>query len=175
VKNGSSFESTWSGFEPFEIEKLKALRHGVPEAVNGAIARHKRGCTDIRKISTDAALPASAFVRVFDECMDKIRKSGIDHAVFGHLGDYHLHINLVPKTRRELETSKLIYEELMSLAIAAGGTVSAEHGIGKLKTAYLRKMYGEKAVKDMMRIKSEFDPLWLLNRGNLFDVPLASA
>lgn len=171
VEHGSSFENTWSGFEPKEIEKLKAIRHGIPEVINSAIARYKRDCPDIRKISTDTALPAQKFEVAFDSSIAKITASGLEYAVFGHLGDYHLHINLIPRNIRELTKAKDLYRELMSRAVSAGGTVSAEHGIGKLKTAYLKMMYGEKAIAEMKAIKTVFDPHWLLNRGNVFDYP----
>jgi FAD/FMN-containing dehydrogenase len=59
----------------------------------------------------------------------------------------------------------------MDLAIECKGTISAEHGIGKIKRSYLAKMYGERIIKEMMRVKSELDPLWLLNPGNLFEAP----
>jgi D-lactate dehydrogenase (cytochrome) len=171
IEHGSSFESTWSGFGPKETEKLKAIRHGIPESINSAIARYKRDCPALRKISTDTALPAQEFDRVFDWSITKIDESGIEYAVFGHLGDYHLHINLVPRNLQEFAQAKKLYEELMACALSAGGTVSAEHGIGKLKTVYLKMMYGEKAIAEMMAIKTAVDPDWLLNRGNLFDYP----
>jgi D-lactate dehydrogenase (cytochrome) len=168
---GSSFDATWSGFEPKEIEKLKTIRHGIPEAINSTIARYKRDCPDLRKISTDTALPAAEFGRVFDWSIEKIKSSGLEHAVFGHLGDYHLHSNLIPRNSQELEKAKALYRDLMAHTISAGGTVSAEHGIGKLKTAYLKEMYGEKVIEEMRAMKTAFDPLWLLSRGNLFDFP----
>lgn len=171
AEHGSSFQNTWSGFEPKETERLKAIRHGIPEAINSAIARYKRECPDIRKISTDTALPAQEFGRVFDWSIENVAASGLVHAVFGHLGDYHLHINLIPRNGRELTKAKDLYRELMSRAVSAGGTVSAEHGIGKLKTEYLKVMYGEKAIAEMTAIKTALDPDWLLNRGNLFDYP----
>ncbi len=140
---GSSFESTWSGFEAKEIDRLKAMRHAVPEAVNNAVARYKRDCPDIRKISTDTALPAEQFERVYGEYESLIESSGLEHAVFGHLGDFHLHVNLMPRTPSELAIAKSVYDRIMGLTVAGGGTVSAEHGIGKLKTGYLRMMYGD--------------------------------
>jgi D-lactate dehydrogenase (cytochrome) len=169
VSHGSSFESTWSGFDRNEIELLKAIRHAIPEAVNSAIARRKRDCADIRKISTDTALPAPVFEKEFGEYIDAITGSGLEHAVFGHLGDFHLHINLVPRNAGELAKAKELYEKMMDSTILHGGTVSAEHGIGKLKTAYLGRMFGQDAVEEMKRIKTAFDPQWLLNRGNLFE------
>jgi len=171
TRNESSFESTWSGSTPSEIDRLKSLRHAVPEAINSAIARYKQEFPDIRKVSTDTALPASAFERVFEEYVRHIGASGLEFAVFGHLGDYHLHINLIPHTSEQLTAAKQLYQTLMQMTVACGGSVSAEHGIGKLKTRYLRMMYGDDARAEMMALKSALDPLWMLNRGTMFEYP----
>jgi D-lactate dehydrogenase (cytochrome) len=171
LRHGSSFETTWSGFERAEIEKLKAFRHSVPEAINSAIARYNRDCPGIRKVSTDAALPPEGFEETIDNWIAAILQSGLEYAVFGHLGDYHLHVNLIPHNEPEFAKAKDLYGQMMESTIAASGTVSAEHGIGKLKTAYLARMYGTDAIDEMKRVKSALDPLWLLNRGNLFECP----
>jgi D-lactate dehydrogenase (cytochrome) len=171
LRHGSSFETTWSGFERAEIEKLKAFRHSVPEAINSAIARYNRDCPGIRKVSTDAALPPEVFEETIDNWIAAILQSGLEYVVFGHLGDYHLHVNLIPRNEPEFAKAKDLYGQMMESAIAASGTVSAEHGIGKLKTAYLSRMYGNYAIDEMKRVKSSLDPLWLLNRGNLFECP----
>ena len=59
----------------------------------------------------------------------------------------------------------------MQNTLAQGGSVSGEHGIGKLKTRYLPLLYSPEAYQEMLRIKNVFDPEWLLNRGNLFPCP----
>jgi D-lactate dehydrogenase (cytochrome) len=169
VHLGSSFESTWSGFDTKERERLKAFRHAVPEAVNSAVARYKQSDPGIRKVSTDAAIPAKNFDSVMDSWFGMMESSGLEHVVFGHLGDFHLHFNLIPHNGAEFATAKRLYEEMMDSVIADEGTVSAEHGIGKLKTLYLARMYGRKAIDEMKRVKSALDPHWLLNRGNLFE------
>ena len=53
-------------------------------------------------------------------------------------------------------------------AISLGGTISAEHGVGKIKHAYLREMYGEAGINEMLRVKKTFDPNGILNPGNIF-------
>lgn len=95
----------------------------------------------------------------------------MEYVLFGHLGDFHLHLNLLPHNSDELEKALGVYNKIMDLTINRGGTVSAEHGIGKIKTSYLRKMYGEHVLQEMMLVKSELDPHWLLNPGNLFEPP----
>jgi D-lactate dehydrogenase (cytochrome) len=57
----------------------------------------------------------------------------------------------------------------MQKAIDLGGTVSAEHGIGKIKKKYLQQMIGVAGIESMKKIKNVLDPKNLLGRGNLFD------
>lgn len=169
--NGSSFDFTWSGIETHEQKLLKNLRHAVPETINATIAQSKQTYSKIRKIGTDASLPADVFEQLFTEFISMIQEKNIVCAAFGHLGDYHIHINLLPKNETDLDTSLELYTQIMHTVIENHGSVSAEHGIGKIKKPYLKAMYGEKILDEMTRIKSELDPMWLFNRGNLFDPP----
>jgi D-lactate dehydrogenase (cytochrome) len=168
-RRGSSFDDTWSGFDTNEMAQLKRLRHSVPEMINAAVAAYKKDCPSLRKVSSDAALPPRHFAEVTEKCIALIEREGLEYALFGHLGDFHLHFNLLAKSDDELRRALAIYTFLMDLTIASGGTVSAEHGIGKIKTRSLAAMYGKNAMEEMARIKSELDPRWLLSRGNLFE------
>lgn len=168
VKCGSSLENTWSGFDEAEKLRLHHFRHALPETVNSIIAENKRSCKDIRKIGTDSAFPASVFRIAYAEMMTMIGQSGLTYAAFGHLGNYHIHINLIPSNAEELSTALNLYDALMALALRYNGTVSAEHGIGKIKKKYLKAMYGEAGVAAMKAIKTALDPQWMLNPGNLF-------
>ncbi len=167
-KSNSSFDKTWSGFDRREMLKLKAFRHAIPELINLQVASHKKNCATIRKISTDAAVPAHRFRDIFQQFTTIIAKANLEAIIFGHLGDYHLHFNIIPKSELELQSALNAYDQLMEIVIAANGTVSAEHGIGKLKKEYLNKMYGSEGIKVMKTIKSFFDPSYTLNPGNLF-------
>jgi D-lactate dehydrogenase (cytochrome) len=166
---GSSFEETWSGFDDKGLKQLKVLRHELPEQINAEIARNKAIYPSIRKISTDAAVPEGSFRPAFSTQIERIEKSALPYVAFGHLGACHLHINLLPRNDTELTEALSAYHDIMAIAIENGGTVSAEHGIGKLKKAYLRMMYGDKIIEEMKAIKRSFDPEGMLNPGNLFD------
>lgn len=166
---GASFDNTLAGFDDQGRERLKVFRHAVPEFVNNVIALNKSKAPSVRKVSTDTAVPPECFRQVFEEEMALIEKTGIRCAVFGHLGDGHLHINLMPGDDHEMALALETYDRLMTIAIDNGGTVSAEHGIGKLKKKYLLTMYGERAIGEMKLIKKVFDGSALLNPGNLFD------
>lgn len=167
--SGSSFDKTMAGFDDQGRERLKVFRHAVPEFVNNVMALNKSKAPSVRKVSTDAAVPIEQFRQVFEQQIGLVEQSNVRHVVFGHLGDGHLHINLLPCDDDEMKRALEVYDRVMTLAIYNNGTVSAEHGIGKLKKKYLREMYGERAISGMKRIKNIFDPGWLLSPGNLFD------
>ncbi|MFW5774973.1 MAG: FAD-binding oxidoreductase [Chitinivibrionales bacterium] len=164
----ATFDNTWSGLEPAERTRLRAFRHAIPEAVNHTVAEYKKSVPEIRKIGTDTAVPANAFRKVFYDYLHLIKKSNLQAVIFGHLGDYHLHFNLLPASREQLQTARTLYEQMMTIAVEAGGTISAEHGIGKIKAGYLKKMYGQDGVRSMKEVKEALDPGWMLNRGTLF-------
>ncbi len=101
-----------------------------------------------------------------------LERLGLEHVIFGHIGDNHLHVNILPNSAGEYEKGRRLYHEWTLAAVRMGGTVSAEHGVGKLKREMLAEMYGPKAIEEMRQLKNCFDPLALLNRGNLFKEPL---
>jgi D-lactate dehydrogenase (cytochrome) len=55
-----------------------------------------------------------------------------------------------------------------------GGTISAEHGIGKIKSKYLYVQYGERYLNEMAELKRAFDPNAVLGRNNIFDAKFLS-
>ena len=80
------------------------------------------------------AVPDENFPGFLKFYKDTLDASGIDYVIFGHIGDCHLHANLLPKDDEEAERARHIYGRFVAQAIMLGGCVSAEHGIGKLKT-----------------------------------------
>jgi D-lactate dehydrogenase (cytochrome) len=89
--------------------------------------------------------------------------------MFGHIGNNHIHVNILPVTHGRLRAGQGALQPLGgSVSCRMGGTVSAEHGIGKLKTGMLEIMYGADGVAEMRRVKRLFDPDCRLNPGNLF-------
>jgi D-lactate dehydrogenase (cytochrome) len=168
---GEDPDANWTGTDEREREALRLFRHAVPEAVNLAIAAYKREAPGITKLGTDFAVPEGKLgelVAVYRAALDP---AGLQYVMFGHIGDNHLHVNILPRTGAEYAAGKTIYRRIAETAVAMGGTVSAEHGIGKLKRDYLSLMYGEAGIEEMKRVKRLFDPGYLLNRGNLFTLP----
>ena len=79
---------------------------------------------------------------------------------------------MLPKNENEFNKGKEVYRQICIKAVQLGGTVSAEHGIGKIKSDYLIDMYGVDNIKKMAAIKKVLDPNWILGRGNIFSEEL---
>ena len=67
--------------------------------------------------------------------------------------------------------AKALMDEFAHQAVKLGGTVSAEHGLGKRKAHFLGWQYAPEHITAMMAVKRRLDPHWILGRGNLFPVP----
>jgi len=164
----SSMDETWGGMEEAELAKLRSIRHGVAEEVNGAIARAKAEHPEIHKVGTDAAVPPPALESVFAFYRAELDASGLPYVIFGHVGDSHLHLNVMPRDEGELSAAKEAALAVAREAVRLGGTVSAEHGIGKLKHEFLRILYGDDGLAEMAAVKKALDPSGVLNRGVMF-------
>lgn len=162
-KHGSSAGKTWVAMNEKEAEDFTKMRHFIPERINEIIARK-----GYRKISTDIAVPHKAFYEMMNFYKKTLDESGMDHIVFGHIGESHLHVNLIPSSVAESDKAFDICSVFARKAVSHGGTISAEHGVGKTKHKYLEMMYGRKGVMEMARIKKAFDPNCILGMGNIF-------
>lgn len=163
-KHNAALDVSWFTTTDQDREKLRAFRHALPVSVNERVVRNK-----MKKIGTDMAVPDANFPSFLKFYKDILGASGIDNVIFGHIGDCHLHANLLPKDDLEAEKARHIYGRCVAQAIMLGGCVSAEHGIGKLKRKYLHAMMGERYLNEMADIKRAFDPNGTLGRGNMFD------
>jgi D-lactate dehydrogenase (cytochrome) len=77
-------------------------------------------------------------------------------------------VNILPRSGEEYLRVKGLYGEWAKEALLLGGTVSAEHSVGKLKRGYLKIMYGERHMREMRELKAAFDPKGLLGKGTMF-------
>jgi D-lactate dehydrogenase (cytochrome) len=155
-------DQSWIALDRNEQERLREFRHALPLIVNEWLSRQHES-----KISTDMAVPDRAFRELFDFYRSSCEQQGFVYIIFGHIGDAHVHLNILPRNREEFLAAKTLYRTFVGKALELGGTVSAEHGIGKLKAEYLVGMYHESGIGEMVRVKKYLDPFLVLNRGNL--------
>ncbi|MCB9762384.1 MAG: FAD-binding oxidoreductase [Alphaproteobacteria bacterium] len=156
--SGALADDTLFADDPASLARLRAIRHAVPAGVNERVARN-----GMPKVGTDFAVPD----RALDDMMAAYEATLLPHVLFGHVGDNHLHLNLLPRTPAELEQAWGIWRDLYARALAAGGTLSAEHGVGKLKRPYLAEMVGPEVISAFAALKRHLDPAWILGRGTM--------
>lgn len=169
VECGGAEDATWTASTDREMDRLHAVRHAVPEAVNLLIDERRKADPRITKLGTDMAVPDHALETVMRLYQGGLGAAGLEYVIFGHIGNNHVHVNILPRSLEEYDKGKALYLEWAREIIRMGGTVSAEHGIGKLKVAFLELMYGNEGIEQMRAVKRLFDPEWRLNRGNLFE------
>jgi len=139
------------------------IRHTLPEKINELVKKFRYS-----KLNSDIAVPAGRFREMAEFYKEQFIHSGIRYFIFGHIGDCHLHTNLLPNSQEQAKQAQDIYAKIMKKAVSAGGTISAEHGAGKIKYRYIEMMYGENGIKEMARVKKALDPECILNPGNIF-------
>lgn len=156
-------DDSWFATSDADYARLREFRHALPVLMNEWFARHNQ-----RKVSTDMSVPDAAFPEMLRFYHETLRGTSLRHTVFGHIGDNHVHVNILPRDDNEATTAREIYLRFVKRAVDVGGTISAEHGIGKLKREYLRLLYSDQHLREMAALKRAFDPAGILGRGNIF-------
>ena len=164
----TSMEDSIAGVEEKDLREIKTFRHAIPETINQVIATRKQEFPQLHKIGTDMAVPDDALEEIFELYNNVLSKAGLDYAIFGHAGNNHFHVNILPKNIEELQTAKSIYFDIAKEVVRLKGAVSAEHGIGNLKKEFLALQYKDEVFKDFKKIKAFFDPKNLINREVFF-------
>ncbi len=144
-----------------ESEQLWQARRSV----SPALARRKPN-----KLGEDISVPRSAVPSMIRQVRTIAAKYDLLIPVFGHAGDGNLHPNILCNRRdpEEMQRVRDAAAEIFSAAIACGGTLSGEHGIGLLKKEFMEQDLGHDAVEAMKKIKLALDPNNILNPGKIF-------
>jgi FAD/FMN-containing dehydrogenase len=149
------------------LRDARALRHAVPATINERAARYRPNGG--RKVSTDWAVPYPRLYEALCASHDIAARHGVERSVtFGHAGNGHPHQNYVARDAQELERIESVVEDTLRHVLLMGGTVAAEHGIGKLKRRWLPLQLSEVQLAVMRAVKRELDPAGRLSPGNVF-------
>jgi D-lactate dehydrogenase (cytochrome) len=155
-----------------EIEHHKNLRHCVPEHVI-ALSKSYNQALQV----TDYSVPSDQFRELFNFCIAMGREfenfqssKKLGYVFFGHAGDSHVHLTLLPSNDNEASYGNELLVKIMKKVVELGGTIAAEHGLGKKMfndkpALYLQ--YGQEGLDDIKMMKKTIDPLLLLNPENL--------
>jgi len=169
-KCGSTLTRSWAGYERRDLERFKNFRHVLPETINAIIAERKKKIPELYKLGTDLAVPDHALEEIWGFYTSILEGAGLEWVAFGHIGNNHIHINIIPRSLKEMKEGLLIYREFAKKAVDLGGTISAEHGIGKIKKEFLSIMFSNTELKEMKAVKNALDPDCMLNPGNVLEI-----
>ena len=161
--HNASLDDTWVAMNDEKADEFTKLRHLVPETINELVRK-----SGFQKLHTDIAVPPERFRELMDFYMAAFKASSLTHTIFGHIGECHVHTNTLPWTEAELSKAKEMVLSLVRKGVSLGGTISAEHGVGKTKHEYLEIMYGRSGVMEMARLKKAIDPNCILGLDNIF-------
>jgi D-lactate dehydrogenase (cytochrome) len=162
-------ECTWAGFDAADLEAMKAFRHALPERINTIIGQRKRDIPELAKVGTDMAVPVAALEKMLNTYSAGLENAGLEYCIFGHIGNAHLHVNILPRSMDEIDTAYGLYINFAKEAVRLGGSVAGEHGIGRLKTRFMPIQYSASQIEAFKQIKSALDPGWMLNPGVIFE------
>jgi glycolate oxidase len=141
-----------------EGERLLAVRRSMHPAMAAL------GTTLIE----DVSVPRSALPAMFDEIARIERRFGLTIPTIAHASDGNLHPNFVFEGPETPEVVWAAADELFRAAIALGGTLTGEHGVGTLKSRWLAAELGDDQWQLQRDITRVFDPLGILNPGKVF-------
>jgi FAD/FMN-containing dehydrogenase len=165
-------EETNSGLEPLvfdgesQLRDARRVRHSVPSTMNERGAQHRAGGG--RKVSTDWAVPYHRLGEAIAAARSLAQEKGIEQAViYGHAGNGHPHQNFIARDEKELHTIEEAVELTLRAVLSMGGTVAAEHGIGKIKRRWLPLQMNDLQISMMKAAKRELDPFGILAPGNI--------
>ena len=151
--------------DPMEGERLLAVRRAMHPAME------RLGTTLIE----DVSVPRSALPAMFDEIARVEREYGLPIPTVAHAGDGNLHPNFVfdasPDASGVVDVPPVVWraaDALFRAALALGGTLTGEHGVGVLKSRWLADELGDDQWEIQRQITRVFDPDGILNPGKVF-------
>jgi FAD/FMN-containing dehydrogenase len=148
------------------LREARRIRHSVPAMMNERGGKHRTAGG--RKISTDWAVPYRKLAEAIGAARALAASRGLEQPViYGHAGNGHPHQNFLARDATELTTIEEVVVETLRMVLDLGGTVAAEHGIGKIKRRWLPLQMNPLQIGMMTAVKRELDPLGILAPGNI--------
>lgn len=160
---GALLEESWFGTTEADRERFRKLRHSLPEQVNDIVRRN-----GYLKMGTDYAVPIGRLREMFDAYRSGLESYPGRAVIYGHAGDGHVHVNLMPANDAEAKLAWDLVKGWARTAVELEGTPGAEHGLGKRKAHLLDLLYSPEEIAAMKAVKRRLDPNWILGQGTLF-------
>ena len=149
---------------------MKHFRHILPETINAIIAARKKTHPGLHKLGTDLAVPDERLADMWAVYRDALADAGLEWAAFGHIGNNHVHINIMPRDMADLQKALGLYQMFAEKAVAFGG-----YGLGRARHRQAQGQVPEDDVHARRRssrcARSSARSIrgCLLNPGNIFE------
>ncbi len=155
--------------EPEKKEQLWKMR----EAVTSWLSHHEGGARAVPVIE-DGVVPVEKFSEFLESIYDIFDRQRMPIAVWGHAGNANLHIQPLLNLAQVGDRQKLfrLLEDYYTLILSLGGSTTGQHGDGRLRGPFLKKLYGDKAYDLFTQVKKIFDPYGILNPGVKINVSI---
>ena len=155
--------------DPERKEQLWKIRRSAAVATASA-----EGKARPLPVIEDGIVPIERLAEYLDAVYKMFERNGLKAAVWGHAGDANLHIAPFLDLGQVGDRQKAfrLLEEYTDLIISMGGSISGEHGDGRIRGAYLEKLYGPDMYQLFQKVKQVFDPYGTFNPGVKVNVTL---
>ncbi|WP_020663918.1 FAD-binding oxidoreductase [Amycolatopsis benzoatilytica] len=123
-------------------------------------------------LTDDVSVPRTRIAELIRGCERISEKVGLKIAVVGHAGDGNMHPTIVyaPDSEEEFARAQQAFDEILEVGLSLGGTVTGEHGVGKIKREWLAREIGPVGIRVHRQIKQALDPENLFNPGSMFSM-----
>ena len=160
--------STENGARSVKVARTESEREALWKArrsISPSLARKAPN-----KLGEDITVPRSAIPEIVQRLRAISARFGLPIVIFGHAGDGNLHPNILFDKRNPEEWRKVeeMVGEIFGAALAVGGTLSGEHGVGALKRPWFERALGPVSVEVQRRLKQALDPTNVMNPGKMF-------
>jgi len=145
-----------------EQERLWKIRHA-----SAAIVAHSEGGLKALPIIEDGIVPPERFKEYMEGLYALFERNRLQAAVWGHAGDAHLHVQPFLDLGQVGDRQKVfkLMDEYAQLVYSLGGSISGEHGEGRLRAPYIEQQFGSELYAIFQKVKQIFDPYGTLNPG----------
>jgi glycolate oxidase len=121
-------------------------------------------------LTDDVCVPRTRIAELIAGCQRISEEVGLRIAVVGHAGDGNMHPTIVyaPGSEEEFARARKAFDDILEVGLSLGGTVTGEHGVGKIKRDWLAREIGPVGMRVHRQIKAALDPENLFNPGSMF-------
>lgn len=165
---GAGFQLT-SAIDPAEADELWSIRRAASPIIAAAA---DDGLRSIQFIE-DSVVPVSSLATYLRRLESILADEATDAVMFGHAGDGNVHVNPLIDVRRKDWRARVrrILDRTADLVADLGGTLSGEHGDGRVRAPYLERIWGTTFTEAFHTVKRQFDPAGIMNPGVVIPAP----